>query len=110
MNKLKKMEASLIKLPFQKLRYDKYLILEIMMYVDDYKEAWKFMFILNKASRTFLETNASTIYNGFINDGLYYYELNCNFINYQHFDKFYSRILKRNTCNRIVTIKVFIES
>jgi len=76
------MEASLSTLPFQKLRYDKYLILEIMMYVDDYKEAWKFMFILNKASRTFLETNASTIYNGFNNEGLYDYDLNCNFISY----------------------------
>ncbi len=76
------MEASSSTLPFKKLRYDKYLILEIMIFVDDYREAWKFMFILNKASRTFLETNASTIYNGFINEGLNDYKLNCNFISY----------------------------
>jgi hypothetical protein len=52
------------------------------MYVDDYKEALKFMFILNKASRTFLETNASTIYNGFINEGLIDYEIKFKFINF----------------------------
>ena len=80
-----------------------------MMFVDDHQEAWKFMFILNKASRTFLETNASTIWNGFNNEGLNEYELNCNFISYQYFDRLYSRILKRNTYNRIVNIKVYIK-
>ncbi len=75
------MEESVNAFPFPKLRNDKYLILEIMMYVE-LKEVWNFMNFLNKTSRTFLENNASTIYNGFINDGLYDYLINCEFIHY----------------------------
>ncbi len=67
------MDETIRVFPFNKLKHAKYLILEIMMHVD-YKESWKFMFSLNKASRVFIENNASTIYKGFNNDGLIYYE------------------------------------
>ncbi len=40
------MEESVNAFPFPKLRNDKYLTVEIMMYVD-FKESWKFMHSLN---------------------------------------------------------------
>ena len=95
--------------PFPRLSDEKYLTLEIMMYVD-YFDSLIFMFSLNKATRIFVESNASTIRNGFINDGLYDYQLNCDFFHYFHLDRLYFRILKRNMINRIVTLSVDIIS
>jgi hypothetical protein len=46
------MEKSAGNFPFRKLRYDKYLTLEVMMYVE-HQEAYKFMFTANKEARTF---------------------------------------------------------
>ena len=63
------MNESVCAFLFPRLSEDKYLTLEIMMYVD-YFDSLIFMFYLNNATRTFLESNASTIRNGFINDGL----------------------------------------
>ena len=40
-------------LPFPKLRYDKYLTLDVLMFVD-HPKAYEFMFAVNKATRTFL--------------------------------------------------------
>jgi pimeloyl-ACP methyl ester carboxylesterase len=40
------------------------------------------LFSVNRSTRDFLESNASTIYNGFINDGLIEYELFCDFKSY----------------------------
>ena len=62
------MEESLISFPFHMLRNDKYLTLEIMMYVK-FSHACKFMFALSKGSRSFLKDNYVAINNGFINDG-----------------------------------------
>ena len=67
--------------PFYKLRYNNYLTLEIMLFVD-WKEACEFMFYFNRGSRTFLESNATTILNGYENDGLIDYILKCDYYHY----------------------------
>ena len=59
-------------MPFRKLRYDKYLTLDVMLNVE-YQQALKFMFALTKDSRIFLSQNLITIKNGFINEGLITY-------------------------------------
>ena len=63
------MEESLCNFAFYNLRYDKYLALEIMMYIE-IPDGYKFMFNLNKDSRLFLQQNFITLRNGFINEGL----------------------------------------
>ena len=55
--------------PFRKIRYDIYLPLEVMMYVE-HLNAYKFMFKVNKEGRKYLFNNFKTVRNGFINDGL----------------------------------------
>lgn len=55
--------------PFRKLRYSKYLILEVMMYEDHYS-ACEFMFAISKEARIFIQNNFITVKNGFINEGL----------------------------------------
>jgi hypothetical protein len=67
------MEESVRAFPFRKLRYNKFLTLEVMMFID-HPEAYKFMFSVNKAMRIFFQQNIMTIQNGFINDGLIDYE------------------------------------
>ena len=42
--------------PFHKLKHEKYLMIEVIMYLK-HGEASKFMFSLNKESRKFLEDN-----------------------------------------------------
>ena len=67
------MEAtSLSEFPFLKLKYFKYLTLDIMMNID-YQIVLKFMFTLNKEARSFLQQNFITIRNEFVNDGLLTY-------------------------------------
>ena len=74
-----KMEEEVSVFPFKKLKYDKFLTLEIMMFLE-YSEVLEFMFNINRASRNFIESNASTIINGYSNDGLQYKEFKCDFI------------------------------
>ncbi len=62
------MEGSLLIVPFTRLSKDKYLTLEILLYVK-YSDACRFMFSLSKGSRCFLIENFITIRNEFINDG-----------------------------------------
>ena len=64
--------------PFWKLRYDKYLTLDVMMYVD-HPDVYKFMFTLNKEARKFLQDNFIAVRNGFVNDGLITYQINNEF-------------------------------
>ena len=61
-------------LPFHRLKYDTYLILDVMMYVQ-HQEILKFMFAVNKDTRGFLQHNFTTILNGLNNRGLipYYF-------------------------------------
>ena len=67
--------------PFRQLRYEKYLSLEVMLYVE-YEPVCKYMHEVNKATRAFLEKNARTVRNGFINGGLIEYNFIDCFINY----------------------------
>jgi hypothetical protein len=60
----------------QKLRHDAYLTLDVLMYID-YLEAKKFIFAVNKESRKFLTNNFITIRNGFENEGLITFFLDC---------------------------------
>ncbi len=104
------MEYSVCALPFHKLKYAKYMTLEVLMYVK-YKSAINFMFYLNKESRLFLHNNSSTFYNGFINDGLIEYEFFSFKSFYDHYElleKLYFEALKRKICNRIITLKVYL--
>ena len=59
--------------PFRKLYHDKYLTLDVMMYVEP-QDVLKFMFTVNKETRAYLTQNSSTIQNGFINGGLITYD------------------------------------
>ena len=54
------MEEPLSTFPFQRLRYDVYLILEVMMYIE-YPEALRYMYFVNKDTRTFLFGKLMTI-------------------------------------------------
>ena len=60
--------------PFRKLRDEKYLLLELMLYIE-HSEVLQFMFSVNKETRKFLESNFITIRNGFVNEGLITFEL-----------------------------------
>ncbi len=62
------MEETLTTLPFRRLRCDMYLIIEVLINVK-YSHAFKFMFNLNKESRSFLQDNYIAFENGFVNDG-----------------------------------------
>ena len=66
------MEESPGVFPFPKLRYETFLILDVMMNVD-YQDVLKFMFSINKETRNFIYKNFITLRNGFVNDGLITY-------------------------------------
>jgi len=68
------MVESLSDFPLRKLRLDPYLIIDVMLHVD-YDEVLKFMFTLNKETRSFLLDNFIIIRNGFANEGLIIYNL-----------------------------------
>ena len=76
------MVESLSEFPCRKLRYAKYLTLDVMMYVDR-ADVYKFMFTLNKEARKFLQDNFITVRNGFVNDGLITYQIGYGFNGYQ---------------------------
>lgn len=60
------MEESLSAFPFRKLRHYKYLTLEVMIYVE-HLASCKFIYNVNKCTRSFLGNNMQIIQNGFIN-------------------------------------------
>jgi hypothetical protein len=64
--------------PLSKLRYDKFLTLDVMMYLE-YQEANMFMFAVNKEARQFLQNNFIIIRNGFLNDGLITFSMQYDF-------------------------------
>jgi hypothetical protein len=66
--RFKKMESTSA-FPFRKLRYEIYLTLDVMMHIEQ-KDAYKFMFTLNKDARKFIVDKFITVRNGFVNDGL----------------------------------------
>ena len=67
--------------PFRKLRDEKFLTLELMLYIE-HPEMLQFMFSVNKDTRKFLESNFIAIRNGFFNEGLITYELSSDFNNW----------------------------
>ena len=101
------MDESVSAFPFHKLRYHKYLTLDVMMHVE-FKEACSFMFGCSKATRAFLESNSSTIRNGFINDGLIDYDFSGTFQDFDLLERLYFQALKRNFSNRIITLNIRI--
>ena len=76
------MVESLSDFPFRKLRFSKYLTLDVMMYVDR-ADVYKFMFSLNKEARKFLQDNFITVRNGFLNDGLIIHQIDNGYNGYQ---------------------------
>ena len=60
------MEKVFCSFPFQKLKYDIYLSIEVMMNVD-LSQALEFMFVANKEARTFVHKHYNSIKNGTIN-------------------------------------------
>ena len=99
------MEQSVSMFPFPKLEADKYLTLEVLMFLE-YDDACKFMLIVNKLARAFLETHSKTIRNGFINDGLIEYQFSYGFYDNQQLERLYFEALKRNLKNRILTLYI----
>ncbi len=82
------MEQSFTAFPFRKLQYDKFLTFEILMFVK-YQSACQFLYGVNKATREFLENNCNSIKNGFMNDGLIYYDFTGDLTNYAQLEKLY---------------------
>jgi hypothetical protein len=75
------MVESLSDFPFRKLRDEKFLALELILYIE-HPEMLQFMFSVNKDTRKFLESNFIAIRNGFFNEGLITYELSSDFNNW----------------------------
>ena len=68
------MVESLSEFPLRKLRHDPFLTIDVMMYID-YLLVQKFMFSLNKETRSFLKDNFMIFRNAFVNEGLITYDL-----------------------------------
>jgi hypothetical protein len=68
--------------PFQKLRFAKYLTINVMMYVE-HPEVYKFMFAINNFTRSFILKNLITIQNGFVNEGLITYHFEENLLRHR---------------------------
>lgn len=73
---------------FPKLNNDKYLILEVMMYVE-HPSIYNFMYALNKEGRKFVQENYITISNGFNNEGLITLYLKNDFNYYEKLERLY---------------------
>ena len=103
------MVESISDFPFSKMRYYKYLTLDVMMYVD-HQQVFEFMFACNKKARAFLQHNYLTIRNGFVNDGLipYCYDDDSykEFYHSEQIEKLYLQALTRNIENRVLTISI----
>ena len=121
------MVETLSNFPFRKLTCEKYLTLDVMMYIE-YPEVLNFMFCVNKDTRIFIQNNFISINNGFINEGLITYHLllqndisfcekddltysddkkrgvTSRFHQIMQLEKLYVEALKRNISNRIITV------
>ncbi len=82
------MVESFCDFPFRKLRDEKFLTLELMMYIE-HPIVLQIMFSVNKNTRKFLESNFIAIRNGFVNEGLISYELSSDFNNWYQLEKLY---------------------
>ncbi len=83
------MVESLTNFPFRKFKGRKYLTLLVMKHYG-YDESRKFMFSLNKDSRSYLLKEKTTIDNDFINEGLITYDLgDGTFTDFLYLEKIY---------------------
>ena len=82
------MKESVCGFLFRKLGHEKYLTIEVMMYVE-YQKVCNFIFNVNKTSRNFLKVNAKAIKNECINNGLISYKFKCNFQDYEMLERLY---------------------
>jgi hypothetical protein len=82
------MEDSASAFSFRKLIYEKYLTIEVMMYVE-HLYSLEFMFAVNKETRTFIEHNMTAIKNGFVNEGLIVHQLSLDINGYAQLEKLY---------------------
>ena len=82
------MEEAVTSFLFRKLRYEIYLTLDIMMYVER-SQALEFVFCVNKEARAFLHQHFISIQNGFINEGLIFYDLSSKFNGYEQLERLY---------------------
>ncbi len=64
-------------LPFEKLSLSKYLLVEVLMYIE-YKDALNILHTINKDGTDFLTHNYTTIRNSFENEGLITYQIETN--------------------------------
>ena len=93
--------------PFQLLRHDLYLTLEVLMYVE-HPEVLNKLFSVNRETRSLIENNFISIRNGFINEGLITYQLRCDLFHIEKLETLYFEALKRNISNRVLTFDVLI--
>ena len=82
------MEDSASAFSFRKLIYEKYLTIEVMMFVE-HPYSLQFMFTVNKVTRTFIEHNMTVITNGFVNEGLIVHQLSLDINGYAQLEKLY---------------------
>jgi hypothetical protein len=82
---------------------------DVMMFVE-LSKTHEFLFFLNKESRNFLKQHITTIKNGFINNGLINYAMSFDFNGYEQLERLYFLALKRNICNRTLTLDVSIDN
>ncbi len=91
---------------FRKLRLNKFVVLEIMMFVAHY-DSLQFLFSVNKETRAFLSKNIITIQNGFKNEGLIEFKMRVNDYNeYEQLERLYFEIINRTISNRKLTIDI----
>jgi hypothetical protein len=83
---------------------------EVLTYVDE-KDAYKFMFALNKAARSFIIMNFTSVRRGFINEGLIQNELYLSgdsaLNDVIKLEKLYFEAIKRTNENKIITLIVY---
>ena len=101
------MEKTLSNFIFSKLRYEKFLTLEVMLYVEQ-QEIYNFMFTVSKETRSYLLLNFITVKNAFINEGLITHLLRDCFYSIKNFEKIYLEALKRKHGNRKLTIYLWL--
>lgn len=82
------MEDSASVFLFRKLSSEKYLTLEVILYVE-YPDSLRFMFAVNKETRIFIEHNMIAIKNDFINEGLIVHPLSLDINGYALLEKLY---------------------
>jgi hypothetical protein len=70
---------------------------------------YKFLFGLNKDSRTFIQHNFIAVRNGYVNEGLIEYQFDFKYNNYVELEKLYLQTIKRNIANRTLLINLEIE-